>query len=317
MNVQFQLHDTPPPSADKRLRIYETVVCPACTRFHYIDKSTGKLLREKARAAPVGGLTMSRLWKPRKRQCRPNYGRLACTESPSLQETMPFGNPANRQLRSAIFQTSDVEMFRDKVLTRVGAASAEIFETDAFEAHGQLIELRDIVLLAASSTSSLAVEYPEFDFVRLSIPLAGRGDTVIGGETIEVNNHESCVTPAGQTTKVRCDENHSWINLRVKPEALTRRLTSILGSRPNRSLEFKPVFSFDHPRSESLKALVVFLGSTAQFWRWRIGFARRAGIGAGHRDGFPVSQSSYVQRSFRSRCATSHAVAGSPGRRIH
>jgi hypothetical protein len=29
---------------DRDARVYETVICPACTRLHFIDKSTGKTL---------------------------------------------------------------------------------------------------------------------------------------------------------------------------------------------------------------------------------------------------------------------------------
>jgi AraC-like DNA-binding protein len=173
---------------------------------------------------------------------------------------MPFGVPANPQLRSAVFRTSNVEMFRDEVLTGVGATNAEVSGTDAFEAHGQLIELQDMVLLSASSTSSIAVDYPEFDFVRLTIPLAGRGVFDMGGETIEVNEHQSCVTSPGRSTRVKCSEDHKWINLRVKSEAVTKRLTSLLGSKPKRFPQFAPVSSLDHPRSKSLSALMMFFG---------------------------------------------------------
>jgi hypothetical protein len=37
---------------------YEGVICPACTRLHFFNRKTGKLLGQgKSKAASVGGLT--------------------------------------------------------------------------------------------------------------------------------------------------------------------------------------------------------------------------------------------------------------------
>ena len=44
MNVQVWLPDAEPTDqADS----YETVTCPACTRLHLVNKSTGKILGDK------------------------------------------------------------------------------------------------------------------------------------------------------------------------------------------------------------------------------------------------------------------------------
>ena len=40
MNVQPLLHK----QGNDEARTYEAVTCPACTRLHFIDKSTGKAL---------------------------------------------------------------------------------------------------------------------------------------------------------------------------------------------------------------------------------------------------------------------------------
>jgi AraC-like DNA-binding protein len=171
---------------------------------------------------------------------------------------MPFGQPANRLHRSTVFRTSDIEEFRDAALTRFGATRAEVSGSHSFEAHGSLVELQDIVLLFAASNSSVAADYPEFDFARLSIPRGGQGITIVGHETIEINQYQSCVTSPGRSTRVRCDANHEWINLRVTSTAITRKLTSILGARPNGEIQFMPVLNLDHPRSKSLCQLVEF-----------------------------------------------------------
>jgi hypothetical protein len=44
MNVQHWLADEPAP--DDPQCTYETVVCQACSRFHFINRSSGKLLGE-------------------------------------------------------------------------------------------------------------------------------------------------------------------------------------------------------------------------------------------------------------------------------
>ncbi|MGD0849427.1 AraC family transcriptional regulator [Bradyrhizobium sp.] len=171
---------------------------------------------------------------------------------------MPFLQPANPLNRSAVFRTSDIEKFKNAALPRFGATRSEISGPDAFEAHGRFVELQDIALLSAASNSSVAADYPEFDFARLSIPLTGRGVTTIGRETIEINQHQSCVTSPGRATRVRCGENHEWLNLRIKTTALRKKLTSILGARPNGDFQFRPVLNLDHPRSKGLCQLVGF-----------------------------------------------------------
>jgi len=43
MNVQHWLADVPEDAKDR----YSSVVCPACTKIHFIHNTTGKLLGEK------------------------------------------------------------------------------------------------------------------------------------------------------------------------------------------------------------------------------------------------------------------------------
>jgi AraC-like DNA-binding protein len=200
---------------------------------------------------------------------------LQLTESVPLQapmatatpgRTMPLGHPANPLHRSALFRTSDPGEFENAV-TQFGAMQVEISPSGAFEAQGSLLQLQDIVLLFAASNSSLAVRYPEFDFARMSIPLGGRGDTVIGNETVGIDERQSCVTSPGRATLVRCDAEHGWLNLRVKATALEKKLGLILGAKPKGNLQFRPHLDLDHPRSKSLCQLVGFfarqLNSTA------------------------------------------------------
>ena len=44
MNVQVWLPDEPPTD---RADSYESVACPACTRLHLVNKTTGKILGDK------------------------------------------------------------------------------------------------------------------------------------------------------------------------------------------------------------------------------------------------------------------------------
>lgn len=45
LNVQHRLDDEAPSAGPGAA--YETVVCPACTRLHFVNKSTGRLLGER------------------------------------------------------------------------------------------------------------------------------------------------------------------------------------------------------------------------------------------------------------------------------
>jgi hypothetical protein len=44
MNVQHWLEEAEP---DERHPVYEAVICKACTRIHFINSATGKLLGEE------------------------------------------------------------------------------------------------------------------------------------------------------------------------------------------------------------------------------------------------------------------------------
>jgi AraC-like DNA-binding protein len=160
--------------------------------------------------------------------------------------------------RPAAFRTSDIEEFTNVALTRFGATSVEVSDPDTFEAHGRSAALLDVVVLSAASTSLLTVDYPEFDFARLSIPRAGGGTTTIGNETVEINQHQSCVTSPGTSTKVRCEKGHDWLNLRVSSTALRRKLASLLGVSPNVNPRFLPRLDLDHRRARSLCQLAGF-----------------------------------------------------------
>ena len=45
LNVQHWLEDAPDDPKD----IHEAVICPACTRLHFINSSTGKLIGDTER----------------------------------------------------------------------------------------------------------------------------------------------------------------------------------------------------------------------------------------------------------------------------
>jgi AraC-like DNA-binding protein len=171
-----------------------------------------------------------------------------------LSERQPHSPP-----RFAAFGTRDVDEFRHVALTRLGATAAEVSVSSNFEAGGLLIELEDIAVLSAASNSALAVEYPGFDFARLTIPKAGYGATIIGNRVTEINERQSCVTSPGIATTVRCDGSHEWLNLRVKSAALKQKLASILGARPNGDIDFAPASNLEHPRIRSLCQLTGLL----------------------------------------------------------
>jgi len=172
---------------------------------------------------------------------------------------MSLGPSANPLHRSAGFRTSDIEDFRNAALTKFGATSVEVSGPDDFEAHGRFVELADVVVLSAASNSFVAVDYPEFDFARLSIPLAGRGATTIGNETIEIDEHQSCVTSPDRSTRVMCGGRHEWLNLRIKATVLRKKLTALLGGNSRADLQFAAALNLDLPRSRSLCQLVGFV----------------------------------------------------------
>lgn len=153
---------------------------------------------------------------------------------------MPPQHLADPLRRFPVFRTTDAEEFRNALLTRFGASRAEAKFPAGLLAKGNLVQLQSIGLVYGACSSAVSVNYPEADRFRLLTAVTGNGQATIGGKTVGLNAHQSCIVSPGQSTGLATDGGHDWFNLRIDPGALEQKLACLLGARPSGKLEFVP-----------------------------------------------------------------------------
>jgi len=167
---------------------------------------------------------------------------------------LPTPDPLKRY---PIFRTSDSEEFRNAILSRFGATSAEVKSPVGFVARGSLVQLQDIALVHGASSTGVSIDYPETERFRLMTALSGRGEARIGRETTEINANRSCIVSAGRASLVTGAGSHGWLTLRIDASAVDRKLATLLGS-PKGRVEFAAGADRDHPQVQGLWQLVRF-----------------------------------------------------------
>ena len=169
--------------------------------------------------------------------------------------------PATQELLHpfSVFRTSDMDTLRLAASTRFGASRVEVADTGQFEARASFVELPNIALAFGATSSKILIEHPEADYARLQIALAGSALTTAGGDSVDINEHQACMTTAGQASLMHCDGGHERLTLRVDQRALAKKLAALLGGKPNGKLEFDAALPMDHPQAQSLLRLILFV----------------------------------------------------------
>jgi len=160
--------------------------------------------------------------------------------------------------RFSVFRTSDPEELRHLGSTLFGATRIELDNIDNFEARVNLIQLQEIGLAFGATTSDLAVDHLETDFIRFQIALKGRATTSANGMITEINDRQLAITPSGVSSRTVCEAGHERLTLRLNHQALSQRLTELLGAKPKDEMKFEPAIDVDHPDAQFLCQLVHF-----------------------------------------------------------
>jgi AraC-like DNA-binding protein len=171
---------------------------------------------------------------------------------------MPSKQLADPLQRFPVFKTSDPEEFRDVLVTRFGATRAEAKFPAGFLAKGNLVQLQSIGLVYGACSTGVSVNYPEADRFRLLTATTGKGEAAIGGKTIGLGAHQSCVVSPGQRIGLATEGGHDWFNLRINPSAFEQKLACLLGAPPSGKLEFAPAVNRDDPQVQNLWRLIRF-----------------------------------------------------------
>jgi hypothetical protein len=171
---------------------------------------------------------------------------------------IPPLHPSDPLRRYPVFKTADPEEFRNALLTRFGAIGCEIRRQANLKAKGNLIQLQDLGLVYGACNLGAFVNYPEADRFRLLTAITGRGQATIGRSKIVIDARQSCIVSPGQSTALAVEGSHDWLNIRIDPCALERKLACLLGARPGGRLEFEASVDRNHPQVQNLWRLVRF-----------------------------------------------------------
>lgn len=172
---------------------------------------------------------------------------------------MPFDSPTAPLRRFPIFRTTNPDEFRNSLLSLYGASGVEVRRSDGFRAWANYAQLENIALGFAGCSTDIALHFPEMEYVRYQVALAGKAATTIGGKTTEVNGEYACSTSLGRSMTIRCKAGHERLTLRIKTEALEQKLAALIGAKLRGSLEFVPSVDLADPKTEGLLRLTNFL----------------------------------------------------------
>jgi len=163
--------------------------------------------------------------------------------------------------RYPLFRASNREEFREALITLYGATAVEADKTRDFRAWVNNIAIGDIALSYAASNARLTMEFPETEYVRQQIGMRGRSLTSLPGASITVDRGRACTTSLGRPMRVDAEPGHERLTLRIKIEALEKKLASLLGTRPKTSLEFEPAVDLATPAARQMNHLLrYFIG---------------------------------------------------------
>jgi AraC-like DNA-binding protein len=168
-------------------------------------------------------------------------------------------SPARELLRRMPgIQTSDPAEMRNVLFTAFGANSFDFSTEEKFEAGVDFIQLEDIGIGSCRYSTSTTVGFLEGDFVRLQIARKGRAETTISGKHYAIDGPTGCVIPSGQPLQASFGKHFEQLLVRIKTDALERKLAAILGAKPKGRLEFSPAIDLSGPYGQSLHQIIRF-----------------------------------------------------------
>ncbi|MDB5501922.1 MAG: transcriptional regulator [Tardiphaga sp.] len=171
---------------------------------------------------------------------------------------MPVLTSAASLSRFPVVDTHDPEVMRDTLFAYYGATKFDVPDTSNFLGQSYHAKLETVSLGLCAYGTGVSVEFPESNFVRLQIAIAGNAATIINGSTTEICGSQACVTPADRVNRIEFGPDFKQLFLRIDKDALERKLAALLGAHPRRSLDFLSPLPDRQEYFESFKNLISF-----------------------------------------------------------
>jgi AraC-like DNA-binding protein len=161
--------------------------------------------------------------------------------------------------RFPIFRTSNSEELRQHCTKWFGAVRVDLGNTENFDVRVNRIDFHEMGLAFGATSCELTADLLATDFIRLQIALKGRATTTVAGRTTGIDEWQFAITPAGMPSQTLCLAGHQRLTLRLKHEALSRKLSALVGVKPKGALRFEGAIAAGNPHARSLRRLIDFL----------------------------------------------------------
>ncbi len=165
--------------------------------------------------------------------------------------------PSDPLSRFQFIETENHVHFRDALIERLDVTDVRLEDPTGFRARSSVASLADIELLYSNCATRVVVDHREMDWVRLLMGPAAEGRALVGRRDVSVQTSQFGICPAG--VKLRLDGRGPLLTLRVKPQALVRRVIAMTGMRPRTAIEFDSQVDQSHPAARLLQGLVLLL----------------------------------------------------------
>ena len=108
--------------------------------------------------------------------------------------------------------------------------------------------------------SPVELAFPESEYTRVQIQLAGAGATSVRGRVIPVTAAQGCISTGAAALAFGSEfQQLAW---RISPNALSRKLTAMSGIPTTRRLQFEPALDMTTPHSRTLLSVLNCLVTT-------------------------------------------------------
>lgn len=162
---------------------------------------------------------------------------------------------------ASTFATSNPDELEDRLTTVFGVAGLELSDPANLNFRNNVVHLHDLALTYWTFGTPVRLKFRENPVAALGLRVRGNGATRAGVRTIAISSGIPVLVSAGQPAVFQYDADLEKRVVLVKPEALTRKLSILLGAPVSRNLEFEATEFISEEMLKGLLGLVEALES--------------------------------------------------------
>lgn len=140
---------------------------------------------------------------------------------------------------ASAFRTSNIDEFEHRLTTVFGVTGFQLPNPAALQFRNNVVDLQDLSLSFWTFGTSIRINFAEKAIPALGLPIQGHGATTSGKRTAPVSAGRPALVSASRPAILQYDAELEKLVVRIKPEALNRKLSVLLGAPISREIEFK------------------------------------------------------------------------------